>query len=112
MKIQLRTGKIDLNMYGFASEKIYEDRNKKALDLSDGLASTVIEIFYCLTIANLQREKKELLSFENWFDDIYDLNDGDNTIALFYKWYLEQKIAQASLLPKILEDDEDNNKKK
>jgi len=107
MKIKTRKGEITLSLYGFATEKIYENRNNKALDLSEPKATTMIELFYCVTAANMQRLKMDVIGFDDWFDDIYDLNEGDKTIYEFFVWYVEQKNAQAETLSNIV-----NKKKK
>ena len=107
MNVKTRNGEVELNFYGFASEKIYEDRNNKALDLTEPRASVIIELFYCMTIACLKREKKDIITFDDWFDDIYDLNEGDMTIALFYQWYINQKIAENELLTAKLGENKD-----
>lgn len=112
MTIKLRTSSVDLNLYGFATEMHYEKRNHKALSLEDPTASLIIELFYCVVISNLERQKKDIIKFEDFFDDIYDLNDGDSTIFNFYKWYLEQTSAQSELLKDLVEDGNRNGDNK
>lgn len=106
MKLKLRNTNIDLKLYGFATEVHYEKKYHKALDPNNLTATSIVELFYCVTIANLEREKKDIITFEEFFDDVYDLNEGDVTILKFYKWYLKQRIAQNELLSKVVEEDE------
>ncbi len=110
MIVKTRTGEVELGFYGFAAEKIYEDRNNKALDLSKPMATTIIELFYCFTIAQLKLKKRDILTFEDWFDDIYNLNEGDLTITKFYQWYIEQKIAENKLINDMVNKKEESKK--
>lgn len=111
MNFKTRNGVIDLKLYGFATEIIYENKFGKGIDQSENNAIGIVNLFWCVVLANLDRMKWDKLSFEEFLDDIYDLNDGDVTITKFYAWFIKQKKIENEMLPKIIEEELDNKKK-
>ena len=112
MDINLKGEQLHLDLYGYRTEMIYENRNKCTLDMTEVTATKIAELFYAVVAANLQKKGMEMIDFETFKSEIEDNNDGDITYVGFYLWYLEEKGKFNQLLHDELAKKNDAKEKK
>lgn len=110
MEIKLNGITLSLDLYGLRTEMIYENKFNKPLDLTNMTTKTIGDLFYCVVLANLEKKKLELVSEEDFLNEIEDNNEGDMTLMKFWVWYVKVKQAQNDLLFKDLDLNEPKKK--
>ena len=110
MEIKINGETLSLNLYGYRTEMIYENRNKCTLDMTEVTATKIAELFYAAVMANIQKQGLSPIDFESFKTAIEDENEGDITYIKFYMWYLEEKGKFNQLLHTELEKVEQEKK--
>jgi len=103
MTIKLNGKEIELNLYGYRMEMIWENKFNCTLDLHDVTSTKIANLFWCVVLSNLEKLKLDLISFEDFQTAIEDENEGDITYVKFYIWYISQKTEVDKLLHEEIE---------
>lgn len=109
MKFKIKNEEIELK-YSFRINIFFEQIQGHSLDFAAISSEDLIVLFYCTVITSLQKEKKPIITMEDFYDAVDD-NGGEHCIVDFSNWYIEIMKAQYEML-EMTETEEDKKKAK
>lgn len=91
----------------------FEQMSGHSIDLQSFTPNDIILLFYAMTIASLQKARKDVISLLDFYD-VIDNNGGEKCILDFSNFYVDiiKKQSEALQNLDVEEDEEDGSKKK
>ena len=75
-------------VYSFRSNIFFEQLTGKSLDFQNLKGDDILNLFYSVVVASMQKERKEICSFLDFLDAI-DAEGGDECLVKFANWYVD-----------------------
>ena len=104
MKLTINGQDVDL-VYSFRSAIYFEQITGHNIDFSNLNANDLLNLFYCVCIASLQKAKLPIISMLD-FLDVIDEHGGDMCIVNFSNWYIDIMRKEFELLESAQSEDE------
>lgn len=108
MKLKINGQDVEL-VYSFRSAIYFEQIAGHSLDFTKLSSQDILNLFYSVTIASLQKAKLPIVSMLDFLDAI-DENGGDKTIIEFSNWYVDT-LRKEFELSESTESEEEKEKK-
>lgn len=102
MKLLINDEPIEL-VYSFRSSMYYEQISGHSLDFQKMETQDLINLYYSVVVASLQKARKPIISMLD-FLDVIDDNGGEKSIMEFTNWYVDIMKKEFELLDSTTED--------
>ena len=109
MKLKINGQDVEL-VYSFRSAIYFEQISGHNIDFNKLTAQDLLNLFYSVVIASLQKAKLPIISMLD-FLDVVDDNGGDKTIIDFSNWYVDVMRKEFELLESTQSENEKKEKK-
>ena len=98
-------------IYSFRSSIYFEQISNKSLDFNNFTGNDLMNLFYCVVIASLQKNKKPIIKMLDFMDAV-DENGGDKCILEFSNWYIDTLNSQYEINDASIKEKEESPSKK
>ena len=97
--------------YSFRSAIYFEQISGHNIDFNKLTAQDLLNLFYSVVIASLQKANKPIITMLAFMDCIDDYNGGDKCIIDFSNWYVDVMRKEFELLESTQSENEKKEKK-